>query len=262
MIFCKNLSFSYDVDRPLLKNIDLHIPKGKVVALMGGSGSGKTTLLRLITGMLKPSSGEILVNQQNISQLNANELQNLRKSMGMLFQFGALLTDLTVFENIAFPLQEHTKLSEQTIHDLVMMKLNAVGLRGVAHLYPSEISGGMAKRVALARSIAMDPSIVFYDEPFAGLDPISTGIIAKLIRSLNDVLNMTSVIVSHDIKETFAIADYVYLMMHGELIEHGTPEHLMQSNNAYVQQFIYGQADGPIAFHQQAVGLDETFLKI
>lgn len=287
MIRCENLFFNYQETRPILKNINLDIAQGKVVALMGGSGSGKTTLLRLLAGLLKPSSGDIfldlaqlkhpslghagknfLKNQQkldfnqvlHLNHASQSQIYQLRQEVGMLFQFGALFTDLNVFENVAFALREHTSLKDQLIFDLVMMKLNAVGLRGCAHLMPNEISGGMAKRVALARAIALDPQIVFYDEPFAGLDPISMGVIARLIKTLNRALNMTSIVVSHDVQETFLIADEIYLLMNGEIIMHGTPDDFRNSQNPYVQQFIHAKADGPVAFHQPAKPLYLDFM--
>ncbi len=258
MIKCENIHFSYTPEQNILNNINLNIDAGKLIALMGSSGCGKTTLLRLLCGLQKPTQGMIYINQQALNQIKHKELYALRKKMGMLFQFGALFTDLDIFENIAFPLRQHTKLSESMIHDIVLMKLNAVGLRGARRLMPSEISGGMARRVALARAISLDPSIVFYDEPFAGLDPISMGIIADLIKNINHAFGLTSVIISHDVHETFLIADEVYILSNGEIIACGTPQELRESNNPFVQQFIGAKAQGPVPFHYTAkpIGLD------
>ncbi len=245
------LSFAYK-GRLLHKGINMTFPRGKVIAIMGGSGSGKTTLLRLIGGQLKPVSGEVLVDGQVVHQQNRDGIYALRRKMGMLFQHGALFTDLSVFDNVAFPMRELTDLPEAMISDLVLMKLNAVGLRGAHKLKPTELSGGMARRVALARAIALDPSIIMYDEPFAGLDPISMGVICDLIRSLNDALGATSIIVSHDVKETFLIADYVYFVANGQVAAEGTPEDLMQSILPFVHQFVHGKKDGPVPFHYPA----------
>lgn len=224
-------------------------PKGKVVAVMGGSGSGKTTILRLIGGQLVQKSGSITIDGELIQPLDTASLYRLRRKMGMLFQYGALFTDLSVFENVAFPLREHTNLPEELIHDLVLMKLNAVGLRNAAGLMPSEISGGMARRVALARAIALDPQLIMYDEPFAGLDPISMGVTANLIRKLNDALQSTSILVSHDVTESFSIADYVYFISTGKIVAHGTPAEMMESTDPYVRQFVHAETDGPVPFH-------------
>lgn len=224
-------------------------PHGKVIVIMGGSGSGKTTILRLLSGLLKPISGEVIVAGETIHKLGTTELYKLRRKMGMLFQHGALFTDLNVFENVAFPLREHTDLTEELIHDLVLMKLHAVGLRNASQLMPAEISGGMARRVALARAIALDPQIIMYDEPFAGLDPISLGVTANLIRHLNDALHSTSILVSHNVAESFAIADYVYFLSAGRIVAEGSPEQLLKSTDPYVKQFVHAETDGPVPFH-------------
>lgn len=228
-------------------------PRGKVVAIMGGSGSGKTTLLRLIGGQIKPSKGQVRVDGQVVHKQTREGMYQLRRKMGMLFQHGALFTDLSVYENVAFPMRELTNLPNSMIHDLVLMKLQAVGLRGAHKLMPTELSGGMARRVALARAIALDPDIVMYDEPFAGLDPISMGVICSLIRTLNDALGATSIIVSHDVKETFLIADYIYFVANGVVAAEGTPEDLSKSSLPFVHQFVHGDKDGPVPFHY-AVG--------
>lgn len=227
----------------------MDFPRGKVVAIMGGSGSGKTTILRLIGGQLTPHSGEVLVDGQSVPQLATPALYQLRRKMGMLFQHGALFTDLTVFENVAFPLREHTDLPEELLHDLVLMKLQAVGLRNAAQLKPAEISGGMARRVALARAIALDPQLIMYDEPFAGLDPISMGVTANLIRTLNDALGSTTILVSHDVDESFSIADYVYFLSDGAIVAQGTPDEMRASSDPYVRQFVHAETDGPVPFH-------------
>lgn len=224
-------------------------PRGQVVAIMGGSGSGKTTILRLIGGQLRPSAGTITIDGQSVPGLNTDGLYALRRKMGMLFQHGALFTDLTVAENVAFPLREHTDLPEEMIRDLVLLKLHAVGLRNAADLKPAEISGGMARRVALARAIALDPQLIMYDEPFAGLDPISMGVTANLIRTLNDTLGSTSILVSHDVNESFAIADYVYFLSNGVIVAQGTPDEMRASADPYVKQFVHAEADGPVPFH-------------
>lgn len=228
------------------------IPAGKIVAIMGPSGTGKTTLLRLMTGLLRPDSGDILVNGKNVPTLNRKDLYELRRDLGMLFQNGALFTDMTVYDNVAFALHEHTQLPERLIRDIVLMKLECVGLRGAQHLMPRELSGGMNRRVALARSLALDPDIILYDEPFTGQDPISMGVLIRLIRNLHDALNMTSIIVSHDIAETASIADYIYLIAGGVVIGEGTPEELKHSAKAEVRQFMNGEPDGPVPFHYPA----------
>jgi phospholipid/cholesterol/gamma-HCH transport system ATP-binding protein len=245
------VSFGYD-GKPLLREVSITAPRGAVVALMGGSGSGKTTLLRLISGQLRPDAGRVMVEGQDVAMLDRQSLYRFRRRTGMLFQFGALFTDLSVFDNVAFPLRENTDLPEPMIRDLVLMKLEAVGLRGSAALMPAQISGGMARRVALARAIALDPPLLMYDEPFAGLDPISLGTIAHLIRSLNDALGATSIVVTHDVPETFAIADRVFLLGGGRVVASGTPAELRASEDPFVTQFLHGSRDGPVAFHQPA----------
>ena len=246
-----NLSFGYN-GRLLHKGINMSFPRGKVVAIMGGSGSGKTTLLRLIGGQLKPNSGEVRVDGQVVHKQGREGLHQLRRKLGMLFQFGALFTDLSVYENVAFPMREHTDLPESMIRDLVLMKLNAVGLRGAHALMPTELSGGMARRVALARAIALDPQIIMYDEPFTGLDPISMSVTCNLIHSLNDALGATSIIVTHDVKEAFSIADYVYIVASGVVEAEGTPDDLRKSELPFVHQFVHGEVDGPVPFHYAA----------
>ena len=247
----RDVEFSYD-SRPVLSGINMAIPKGKVIGIMGLSGSGKTTILRLIGGQLKPTRGSITVAGRRIHELSHRDLYRLRRRMGMLFQFGALFTDYSVFDNVAFPLNEHTQLPASMVRDLVLMKLNAVGLRGAAHLMPAELSGGMARRVALARAIALDPMLVMYDEPFTGLDPISTGVIANLIRRLNDALGATSILVTHDVQESFEIADYIYFVSAGVIVAEGRPEALRQSCVPFVHQFVHGETDGPVPFHYPA----------
>jgi phospholipid/cholesterol/gamma-HCH transport system ATP-binding protein len=235
----------------------MDFPRGKLIAVMGGSGSGKTTVLRLIGGQIRPQRGTVAVDGEIVHQLDTENLYRLRRKMGMLFQFGALFTDLTVFENVAFPLREHTKLPEEVLRDLVLMRLNAVGLRNAAQLKPNEISGGMARRVALARAIALDPELIMYDEPFAGLDPISMGVTANLIRNLNDTLGSTSILVSHDVNETFSIADYVYFLSGGKIVAQGTPEEMRASSDPYVKQFVNAEPDGPVPFHYPGKTLAE-----
>ena len=255
----RGVVFGYDRRRPVLKGIDMTIPRGKLVAIMGTSGSGKTTILRLIGGQLRPQAGEVIVAGRDVVHLDREELFALRRRIGMLFQFGALFTDMTVFENVAFPLRENTELPDAFIRDLVLMKLNAVGLRGTARLRPSELSGGMARRVALARAIALDPMFVMYDEPFAGLDPISLGVVGQLIRKLNDALGITSVVVTHDIYESLKIVDYIYFVADGRIIAQGTPQQVRGSADPYVRQFVDGAPDGPVPFHYPATGLAEDF---
>ena len=243
------VSFGYDAMRPVLSDVSLRIAPGSVVAIMGQSGCGKTTLLRIIAGWLRVSAGRTRVLGQEVSGLDAAGIFRLRRRMGMLFQFGALFTDMTVFDNVAFQMREHTDLPPELVDDLVLMKLEAVGLRGAAGLMPSELSGGMARRVALARAIALDPQLMLYDEPFTGLDPISLGVIARLVRTLNDSLGQTSIIVSHDVQECFDIVDYVYMMSPARVVAHGTPAELRRSGDAFVKQFVRGETDGPIPFH-------------
>jgi len=253
----KDVTFGYDRRRPVLRGIDLTIPRGRLVAIMGGSGCGKTTILRLIGGQLRAQSGTITVAGQDVQALDREALFALRRKIGMLFQFGALFTDMSVFENIAFPLREHTQLPEELVRDLVLMKLNAVGLRGAAQLRPAELSGGMARRVALARAIALDPMLVMYDEPFAGLDPISLSIVGQLVRKLNDALGITSVVVTHDIYESLKIVDYIYFVAEGRIVAHGTPDEVRASSDSFVRQFVDGQPDGPVPFHYPAKALVE-----
>ena len=248
------VSFGYDAARPVLHDVSLRIAPGSVVGIMGQSGCGKTTILRIIAGWLKAGAGRSQVLGADLSRLGSAEIFALRRKMGMLFQFGALFTDMTVFDNVAFQMREHTDLPEELIGDLVAMKLEAVGLRGAARLLPSELSGGMARRVALARAIALDPRLMLYDEPFTGLDPISLGVIARLIRTLNDSLGQTSIVVSHDVEECFSIADYVYFVSAGRIVGEGTPAELRESGEAVVSQFVRGEPDGPIPFHFPAPG--------
>jgi len=248
IIEISDLHFSRE-ERVIYQNINLKVPRGKVTAIMGPSGIGKTTLLRLIGGQLKPSSGAIIFDGDDITQCNRNSLYKVRRKMGMLFQSGALFTEMSVFDNIAFPIREHTDLSEPIIRKIVLMKLEAVGLRGAAQLFPSELSGGMARRAALARSIALDPDLIMYDEPFAGQDPISMGVIVRLIRELNDALGLTSIVVSHDVEEVLSIADYVYIVANKTVIAHGTPQQLRQETSEQVIQFMQGKPDGPVPFH-------------
>ncbi len=238
--------------RPIFQGLDLEIAAGRVTAFMGPSGTGKTTLLRLMTGQTLPDSGLVRVAGQDLASLSHLEMYGLRQRMGMLFQNGALLTDLTVFENVAFPLREHTHLPERLIRELVLIKLQAVGLRGAAQLMPAELSGGMARRVALARAIIMDPEILIYDEPFVGLDPISMGVILRLIRRLNDALGLTSIVVSHDVQEISTVADAVFLLSGGKVVAHGTPQELHSFPSEIVRQFMGGLADGPVPFHYPA----------
>jgi phospholipid/cholesterol/gamma-HCH transport system ATP-binding protein len=235
--------------RPIFSGLDMNIPRGRITAVMGPSGTGKTTLLRLITGQVAAESGSIMVAEQNLRTIRRRELYVLRGRMGMLFQNGALLTDLSVFENVAFPLREHTNLPERLIRQLVLTKLQAVGLRGAAELMPAELSGGMSRRVALARAIVMDPEILIYDEPFVGLDPISLGVIVRLIRRLNDALGITSIVVSHDVQEISTVADVVFLLSGGKVVAKGTPQQLQTYPSEVVRQFIGGLADGPVPFH-------------
>jgi phospholipid/cholesterol/gamma-HCH transport system ATP-binding protein len=255
----RGVSFGYERRRPVLKGIDMTIPRGKLVAIMGGSGSGKTTILRLIGGQLRPQSGAVEVDGRNVPTLSREELFVLRRRIGMLFQFGALFTDMSVFDNIAFPLRENTELPDSMIRDLVLMKLNAVGLRGAARLKPSELSGGMARRVALARAIALDPMLVMYDEPFAGLDPISLGVVGQLIRKLNDALGSTSLVVTHDIYESLKIVDYIYFVSEGRIIAAGTPDEVRASTDPFVRQFVDGEPDGPVPFHYPARAVAKEF---
>ncbi|MFZ6815883.1 ABC transporter ATP-binding protein [Undibacterium sp. Rencai35W] len=248
LVEIRDLHFGYG-DRSILSGLHMDFPRRKVIAVMGGSGSGKTTILRLIGGQLQPKQGSVAVDGQVVHALDTNALYALRRKMGMLFQHGALFTDLSVFENVAFPFREHTNLTPDMLRDLVLMKLQAVGLRNAAQLKPAEISGGMARRVALARAVALDPQLIMYDEPFAGLDPISMGVTANLIRNLNDALGSTSILVSHDVHESFAIADYVYFLSQGKIVAQGTPDDMRTSSDPYVKQFVNAESDGPVPFH-------------
>ncbi|MDH5516632.1 MAG: ATP-binding cassette domain-containing protein [Gammaproteobacteria bacterium] len=254
------MSFSRG-SRKIFDNISLDIHRGKVTAIMGPSGTGKTTLLKLIGGQLKPDQGSIEMDGNNVHQLSRKDLYQLRKRMGMLFQSGALLTDINVFDNIAYPIREHTDLDESLIRSLVLMKLNAVGLRGARDLMPSELSGGMARRVAMARAIALDPVMVMYDEPFTGQDPISMGVLVNLIRSMNQSLHLSSVVVSHDVPETLSISDFIYLISDGRIVAQGSPDELKNSSDPWVQQFITGQPDGPVPFHFTASPLMQDLLQ-
>jgi phospholipid/cholesterol/gamma-HCH transport system ATP-binding protein len=260
LIQIRDLHFAHR-QRVIFDGVNINIRRGGITAIMGPSGTGKTTLLRLIGGQLKPSQGSIQVDGQNVPSLRRAALYRLRQRMGMLFQNGALLTDMSVYDNIAYPLREHTRLSESLIRTLVLMKLEAVGLRGARRLMPSELSGGMARRVALARAIALDPMMVMYDEPFTGQDPISLGVLVRLIRTLNDALGLTSIIVSHDIKETCAIADYIYLLSGGQVVAHGTSAELGHSGSAWAQQFLQGEADGPVPFHYPATSYSADLMQ-
>ena len=248
LVEVRNLHFSIG-SRLIYESVDMDIARGRITAIMGPSGTGKTTLLRLISGQWRAQSGSVRFDGAEVSRMSQRALFEQRKRMGMLFQTGALLTDLSVFDNVAFPLREHTRLPRRLIRDIVLMKLEAVGLRGARRLYPGQLSGGMARRVALARAIALDPEMIMYDEPFAGQDPISMGVLLRLIRRLNDVLGLTSIVVSHDVKETLSIADYVYVVSDGAVVDHGSAEHIRASESAWVQQFIHAEADGPVPFH-------------
>jgi phospholipid/cholesterol/gamma-HCH transport system ATP-binding protein len=255
-----HVTFGYDASRMILRDVSLKFPRGKVIAIIGGSGCGKTTLLRLIGGVHRATSGRVIVDGEVINTRDKAQLYRLRRRLGMLFQFGALFTDLSVFDNVAFPLREHSQLPEAMIRDIVLMKLNAVGLRGAAHLRISEVSGGMARRIALARAIALDPELIMYDEPFAGLDLISMGVAAKLIRTLNDVTDATSLVVSHDVPECMAISDFVVLMATGgRIVAKGTPAELMASTDPEVRQFVRGEPDGPVKFHYPAPPIAADF---
>ena len=256
LVDIRDLHFGYG-DRLILSGLTMQFPRGKVIAIMGGSGSGKTTVLRLIGGQLRAQSGSVTVEGQEVSSLSLDGLYRMRRRMGMLFQHGALFTDLSVFDNVAFPLRENTSLPEVMIRDLVLLKLHAVGLSNAASLKPAEISGGMARRVALARAVALDPQLIMYDEPFAGLDPISMGVIANLIRKLNDALGSTTILVSHDVHESFLIADYVYFLSQGRIVAHGSPAQMKASDDPYVKQFVHAEADGPVPFHYPGRSITE-----
>ncbi len=248
LVEVKNMTFKRG-ERTIYDNLNLKVQKGKITAIMGPSGIGKTTLLKLISGQLKPEKGEIFFDGEDVCLMKNTALYQARKRMSMLFQSGALFTDMTTFENVAFPIREHTRLPEKIIRQMVLMKLQAVGLRGAADLMPAELSGGMARRAALARAIALDPELIMYDEPFAGQDPISMGVIVSLIKCLNEALNLTSIVVSHDVQEVLSIADYAYIIADKRIIAEGTPQQLLQAEDAQVQQFLQGKEDGPVGFH-------------
>lgn len=261
LVRIENLTF-YRNNRAIFKDVSLNITRGKITAIMGPSGAGKTTILKLISGLLYPDAGKVFYDDQNIHELKRKKLFKLRENMSMLFQSGALFSDLNVFDNVAYPLREHSNLPEFLIADIVLFKLQAVGLRGAVELYPDELSGGMARRVALARAIALDPDFIMYDEPFTGQDPITKGVLVKLIKQLNDALKITSVLVSHDVPETLSISDYVYVLADGELVGQGSPEELQNSEEPRVKQFLSGLADGPVKFHYPAKDLDQAILEI
>jgi len=254
----RKLTFGYGA-RVILDDINLSVPRGKVTALMGASGGGKTTILRLIGGQIRAQSGQLMLDGQDVTPMNASQLYAARRRMGMLFQFGALFADMNVFENVAFPLREHTDLPEPLIRDIVLMKLNAVGLRGARGLKPSEVSGGMARRIALARAMALDPELMMYDEPFSGLDPISLGTAARLIRNLNDTMGLTSIFVSHEVKQTFEIADHIIILANGKVATQGTPDEVMHSADPLVHQYVNALPDGPVPFHYPGKSVDEDF---
>jgi len=258
LVACRDVTFGYG-DRAVLQDMSLAVPRGKVTALMGASGGGKTTILRLIGGQARAQRGEVLFDGLDVGRLDQKGLYAIRRRMGMLFQFGALFTDLSVYDNVAFPLREHTPLPEPLVRDIVLMKLNAVGLRGARDLMPSEVSGGMARRVALARAIALDPELIMYDEPFAGLDPISLGTAAQLIRRLNDTLGITSLVVSHDLEEVFAIADHVIVLANGRIAAQGKPQDVMNSSDPLVDQFVHARPDGPVRFHYPGPTVAQDF---
>ena len=258
LVELRHLTFGYG-ERVILDDVSLTVPRGKVTALMGASGGGKTTILRLIGGQNRAQSGELLFDGKDVTPMNQPQIYAARRRMGMLFQFGALFADLSVYENVAFPLREHTDLPEVLIRDIVLMKLNAVGLRGARDLMPSEVSGGMARRIALARAIALDPELVMYDEPFSGLDPISLGTAARLIRQLNDSMGLTSLFVSHELEQTFAIADHVIILANGKVATQGTPDEVRQSTDPLVYQYVNALADGPVRFHYPGPSITEDF---
>jgi len=261
LIKIRDLHFSRG-ERKIFDGINLDIPRGKVTAIMGPSGTGKTTLLKLIGAQLQPDQGSLEVDGEDVHRISKKSLYQLRQKMGMLFQSGALLTDLNVYENVAFPLREHTQLPESLIRPLVLTRLHSVGLRGARDLHTSELSGGMARRVALARALIMDPMMIMYDEPFTGQDPISMGVLVELIRTVNDALGLTSIIVSHDVPETLSIADYVYVISNGKVVAHGSPQQLWQSDSEWVKQFLDGRADGPVPFHYPALGYQQDLLDV
>ena len=258
LVELRNLTFGYG-ERTILSDVSLSVPRGKVTALMGASGGGKTTILRLIGGQNRAQSGQMLFDGKDVTLMDQTQIYAARRRMGMLFQFGALFADLNVFDNVAFPLREHTNLPEQLISDIVLMKLNAVGLRGARDLMPSEVSGGMARRIALARAIALDPELIMYDEPFSGLDPISLGTSAHLIRQLNDTMGLTSMFVSHELEQTFAVADHIIILANGKVATQGTPDEVRQSADPLVYQYVNALADGPVRFHYPGVPVAEDF---
>lgn len=259
LVEIRNLSFTRG-ERVIFNGVSLNIPRGKITAIMGPSGAGKTTMLRLIGAQLYPDAGNILVNETDVHKLSRRELYKMRRQMGLLFQNGALFTNVNVFENVAFPLREHTKLPEDMLHDLVSIKLEAVGLRGAHKLMPSELSGGMARRVALARALALDPQLMMYDEPFTGQDPITMGVLVQLIKNLNNALGLTSIVVSHDVAETASIADYIYLISNGKVIGQGTSDEIMSNKSPDVYQFIHGLPDGVVPFHYPSKTYAEDLL--
>ncbi|MFZ9296923.1 MAG: ABC transporter ATP-binding protein [Hylemonella sp.] len=258
LVELRNLSFGYS-DRVILDDVSMRVPRGKVTALMGASGGGKTTILRLIGGQNLAQKGEMLFDGDDVTTMDQDQLYAARRRMGMLFQFGALFADLDVFENVAFPLREHTDLPEALIRDIVLMKLNAVGLRGARNLMPSEVSGGMARRIALARAIALDPDLVMYDEPFSGLDPISLGTAARLIRHLNDAMGLTSIFVSHELEQTFSIADHVIVLANGKVALEGTPDDVRKSQDPLIYQYVNALSDGPVRFHYPGASVEDDF---
>jgi phospholipid/cholesterol/gamma-HCH transport system ATP-binding protein len=259
LVEIRDLTFGYGDGRVVLEDISLHVPRGKVTVLIGASGGGKTTLLRLIGGQNKAQKGQVLFDGQDVGALDRDGLYAMRRRMGMLYQFGALFTDQNVYDNVAFPLREHSGLPESMIRDIVLMKLQAVGLRGARHLMPSELSGGMARRVALARAIALDPELVMYDEPFSGLDPISLGTAARLIRQLNDTLGLTSLMVSHELDATFAVCDHVIVLANGKVAQQGTPQQIRESDNPLIQQYVTASPEGPVRFHYPGPSVEEDF---
>jgi phospholipid/cholesterol/gamma-HCH transport system ATP-binding protein len=261
LVSLTDVKFGYG-KRTVLHGIDLKVRRGQVVAIMGGSGCGKTTILRLIGGQLRAKSGTVRVADSDVGALDSDGMFTMRRRMGMLFQFGALFTDMTAYDNVAFPLREHTRLPDEIVHDLVVMKLEAVGLRGAADMRPAELSGGMARRVALARAIALDPMLIMYDEPFAALDPISLGFIVDLIRKLNYALGATSIVVTHDIVETLKIVDYVYFVSEGRIVAHGTPSEVRASKVSFVRQFLNGEIDGPVPFHYPSAAFRSELLEV
>ena len=258
LVELRNLTFGYG-ERVILNDVSLAVPRGKVTALMGASGGGKTTVLRLIGGQNRAQAGQMLFDGQDVTGMNQDQVYKARRRMGMLFQFGALFADLNVYDNVAFPLREHTDLPEHLIRDVVLMKLNAVGLRGAWDLMPSEVSGGMARRIALARAIALDPELVMYDEPFSGLDPISLGTAAHLIRQLNVTMGLTSIFVSHELEQTFAIADHIIILANGRVATQGTPDQVRQSDDPLVYQYVNALSDGPVTFHYPGVSVADDF---